>query len=676
MSSESSSILTSQTFSIVYGSLYGSFVIAIIIYALIEFIRIHNEHTKRSNNTQNNANASIQLHVIKNNTMAIETEQKYDPEQEDHASAKPIPHPHDIDQHRYDAILQYIADKKIDLNTCSGKLKFLFSSINRKRAMYLAILIHIFDTATDIGVVLDWHRLSQYEAQGKDHNLEGMDMKGFFYLSIGVLLFYRLVSSMIIFGMTYSVKKTLLQLLDLELFETILINWRLGRDQPCDPQVFIQKLEGIFESAPQAVLQMMYIWKSNSTTDIDYLVVMSLTFSLVSLSSRFSTDDEKLFQTRSAHFHSKCSNREEWECGEYYFYRRIWRILDVTSRICVLCLVWVCIGGWFLSFYMLIEFIVLLLFSYRHNKYEILFQLVGIMIVNDLPKSSKLFFPVYRYIVHLILLIVCTYFATKDVCVPYLPDCPTYEFRHSLIFGPAFGVVTYIYCWGSTVLSAILLWVIFEDTLPSKTVERDFASIIISSDTNKYEELITFGLRINFNLKLFNNPLFMNGYCKIILSSIHYKPLLDYVFRKSKLRTHSTYMPLLLYALFECIHDVANNYGTKTQLRWDDIMCYLVQIDIVPGTLIQTFADDTSSLSTFCSILFATSHFKSLLDLLFKTPDVGKSPIQNPDSLMSLLIPALFDCVSDQTKPKWDEIMYHLLQMDIVPIPLIQNLVP
>eukprot|EP01083_Nonionella_stella_P106141 305834_1 len=328
--SESSSILTSQTFSIVYGSLYGSFVIAITIYALIEFIRIHNEFKKRANNTKNNANASIQLHVIKNNTMAIETEHKYDPQQEDHASTKPIAHPHDIHQQNYDAILQYIADKKIDLNTCTGRLKFLFSSINRKRAMYLAILIHIFDTATDIGVILDWHRLSQDEAQGK--NLKGMDMQGFFYLSIGVLLFYRLVSSMIIFGMTHSVKKTLLQLLDLELFETILINWRLGRDQPCDPQIFIQKLEGIFESAPQAVLQMMYIWKSNSTTT-DYLVVMSLTFSLVSLASRFSTDDEKLFQTRSAHFHSKCSNCEE--CGQsmYYFYRRIWRIFDVTSRI-------------------------------------------------------------------------------------------------------------------------------------------------------------------------------------------------------------------------------------------------------------------------------------------------------------------------------------------------------
>eukprot|EP01083_Nonionella_stella_P273195 926657_1 len=174
MSSESSSILTSQTFSIVYGSLYGSFVIAITIYALIEFIRINNQFKKRPNNTKNNANATprqfkkrpIQLHVIKNNTMSIETEQKYDPEQyplQEHDEStkpkpKPITHPRAISPHNYDAILQYIADKKIDLNTCTGKLKFLFSSINRKRAMYLAILIHIFDTDTDIGVVLDWHR--------------------------------------------------------------------------------------------------------------------------------------------------------------------------------------------------------------------------------------------------------------------------------------------------------------------------------------------------------------------------------------------------------------------------------------------------------------------------------------------------------------------------------------
>eukprot|EP01083_Nonionella_stella_P157297 510586_1 len=126
-------------------------------------------------------------------------------------------------------------------------------------------------------------------------------------------------------------------------------------------------------------------------------------------------------------------------------------------------------------------------------------------------------------------------------------------------------------------------------------------------------------------------------------------------------------MSLLIPALFDLISD-------QTRPKWDDIMDHLLQMNIVPIPLIQTLVDDTSSLSTFCNILFKTSHFKSLLDITFKTS--GKLRLQDVhSSLMSLLIPALFDLISDQTRPKWDDIMDHLLQMNIVPIPLIQTLV-
>eukprot|EP01084_Bolivina_argentea_P253512 425861_1 len=97
-------------------------------------------------------------------------------------------------------ILEYIRVNNIDLNTIKGKLKFLWYSVRNKRSMYISILVHIFDTATDIGVIFDFYQMSKTDKGNT--NINGIDIKGLFYLSIATLLFYRIVSSIIIYSMT------------------------------------------------------------------------------------------------------------------------------------------------------------------------------------------------------------------------------------------------------------------------------------------------------------------------------------------------------------------------------------------------------------------------------------------------------------------------------------------
>eukprot|EP01084_Bolivina_argentea_P060862 111183_1 len=85
MTMQSSSILTSQTFSIVYGCLYGVFALFITIYAFIEFIQIYKEYKKKQqkqNHTPKQLQSFISLSTIQkkesnNNSIAEEEENKY-----------------------------------------------------------------------------------------------------------------------------------------------------------------------------------------------------------------------------------------------------------------------------------------------------------------------------------------------------------------------------------------------------------------------------------------------------------------------------------------------------------------------------------------------------------------------------------------------------------------------
>ena len=121
-------------------------------------------------------------------------------------------------------------------------------------------------------------------------------------LSISALLafsLYRFISSYLIFKYTKDWKRIFTQLLDLDIFKTIYIAHYLERDCVCDLQRWLQKLEAIFESAPQALLQIVFLTLSDKGINLgdrnSILVLSSLIFSVVSISQRFTNDDKVFF---------------------------------------------------------------------------------------------------------------------------------------------------------------------------------------------------------------------------------------------------------------------------------------------------------------------------------------------------------------------------------------------
>ncbi len=56
--------------------------------------------------------------------------------------------------------------------TCFKQLKWWGKALWGKRRMYAPILVHLFDTASDIGVLATWYLLAVKESNG-EYNVEG-----------------------------------------------------------------------------------------------------------------------------------------------------------------------------------------------------------------------------------------------------------------------------------------------------------------------------------------------------------------------------------------------------------------------------------------------------------------------------------------------------------------------
>ena len=69
------------------------------------------------------------------------------------------------------------------------KVRHFFYRLWRMRSVYTPLIIHIYDTSTDIGVIYEWYLLARRERRGK--NVESLDMEGLFWAATGCMIAYR-----------------------------------------------------------------------------------------------------------------------------------------------------------------------------------------------------------------------------------------------------------------------------------------------------------------------------------------------------------------------------------------------------------------------------------------------------------------------------------------------------
>ena len=91
-------------------------------------------------------------------------------------------------------------------------------------------------------------------------NTIAMNVSYLFYSSLFVFLFYRIISTYLIYKYSRGdLILTILQLFDLTFIKTLQINYQFQNITPCSPQRYLTNLEAMFESYPQFIIQLYFL---------------------------------------------------------------------------------------------------------------------------------------------------------------------------------------------------------------------------------------------------------------------------------------------------------------------------------------------------------------------------------------------------------------------------------
>eukprot|EP01083_Nonionella_stella_P030435 83427_1 len=285
------------------------------------------------------------------------------------------------------------------------KSKSYLKDVWSQRKIFWPLIIHFYDTATDIGVIYNWHVLMKVEEDPKV-NFESVDMKTFFWCGITFLIIFRTIQLIISIGefIDGDRYRVFLVLVDLYIFAVVyesfteahgIITKNAERRQknaekkkqrrrenidkqlqvavemgqittdkaldiqvaledeieiePHEDQMIVQFVEAVTESMPQIVLQSVFIIRSANDevlsrggSNIELLLFSALA-SLFSISNKFVWfDKHSVFEiAKSLKPRQTCPH-----CIHYwYIVRAIWRLCNILSTFVVFTLIWVVMGG-------------------------------------------------------------------------------------------------------------------------------------------------------------------------------------------------------------------------------------------------------------------------------------------------------------------------------------------
>eukprot|EP01083_Nonionella_stella_P080552 221420_1 len=378
-------------------------------------------------------------------------------------------------------------------------LKVWLKDIWKRKSCYIPLVHHIFDQVTDIAVAIQFKQLAERKA-GQWDDCNGLNINYLFTLTVLSMVSYRLISSFSIGTYTASWTYATLQLLDLQIFKALHVNYICDKREPSEPQRWIQTLEAVFESSPQALIQLIFLIKTGSGATDNVLIVISLISSFWSIAAKFVADDKSIVQNEAKDSHGlktiqhyfiatalvfvhgipKClrccgddfNEKLKMDIRYHYGYavRVIWRIFDVTSNIFVMVFLWIGVGGLWLAIKVGFEVLfvaIMALFDgmglignashgFKHESQFNLF-LTGLIatvihINEDGNIQSKIaVFIVFRWLSNIAILTLICLFLTDVVDVSF-----GVAERNIIVHQPA-TFILFVYTWLSTIMSMLCL---------------------------------------------------------------------------------------------------------------------------------------------------------------------------------------------------------------------------
>ena len=262
-----------------------------------------------------------------------------------------------------------------------GFCYFLPYEINCNKRCYFPCATHIIDQATDIAVIYEFWQIFRYENRnnGNEMDCKGINGDYLFILSLCSFFLYRIVSSIWVYISSRSLFHTLLQFFDLKIFHALYINFISNHSKgPNSAQKDIQVLEASWESFPQITIQLVYFIKLNLIISNNFLVFISLIFSIYNVSTKMISEDSIYFIQEWQNARLKCKYDGYGCCiNGGYITRFLIRLLDVTQRVLLILLIWIILGGKYALIYVGWEAGILIIAAVLTQKYVLVLILVA-----------------------------------------------------------------------------------------------------------------------------------------------------------------------------------------------------------------------------------------------------------------------------------------------------------
>eukprot|EP01084_Bolivina_argentea_P071110 129312_1 len=375
--------------------------------------------------------------------------------------------------------------------------KWLKLSWSKKR-IYVSIAPHLFDQATDVGVIVQYYQYTFIDTEAIDN--DALKPLYWFYLSIVILVVHRLVSSLGVYLLTRNWFNVLLQSMDILMIRCVWTSYKLGRDEPSTTQKYLALLEATFEAMPQLILSAVWFTK---TGQFDIIIVISFISSLISLTARVASDDKIIFEKEwhSLNFSYKSCPMMNWR----YIIRVLLRFMEISSRVGLLTLMWVNLGGFATGIIIGVEMVWLMIICVGIGSVGNMGNLMYLILDENDHGDSVCFglwtaFIAYRFLFCYIYLILVTCFANIRFEAAEIDD---YDNRYSnTMSAGSIGFYLFVYCWTAHCLwpcCAAIIAIVgtksFEAT--AKSTGRDFANLYQQQDYVGIIELCEFGKKLS-----------------------------------------------------------------------------------------------------------------------------------------------------------------------------------
>eukprot|EP01084_Bolivina_argentea_P136848 241038_1 len=382
-------------------------------------------------------------------------------------------------------------------------IKEWFKLVSEKKKVYLALVPHLFDQATDFGVIYQYY--SFWKDEDSEVDIGAANPKNFFFASVFVIIFHRIVSTIGIYSLTRKWQDIILQSMDLMMVKAIWVNYKLDKKEKANPQRFLEILEASFESGPQLLISSAYILKTSRSDSqkITLLIIISLLLSLWSITSRVTADDKVMFvRTKVTQFAELGFKYNKFPClnWQYIFRVILWRFFEITNRVFICILIWVNLGGLALSIIIGFEFVWCLSSAVVSKAVD---PLSGLMYVSQsfaggsyISQILLLGFWFYRSLSNFIYLILITIFSVLQF---ESNTVEKYEVRNGITIESGIGLFMLIYTWITSCVWPCAGVYVFvktnEDRDGGSQTVRSYRGLIQSYLFDDIAELIEFGFR-------------------------------------------------------------------------------------------------------------------------------------------------------------------------------------